>query len=60
MFNILKKVFGKTNDAIKEVVPQKKKKITQEEFEEILLEADVNYELIEKFLNELQIGRAHV
>jgi len=61
MFNILKKVFGKTNDAIKEVVPQKKKKITQEEFEEILLEADVNYELIEKFLNELpkKIERIH-
>ncbi|RUM70929.1 MAG: signal recognition particle-docking protein FtsY [Sulfurovum sp.] len=53
MFNILKKVFGRTNDAIKEVAPIKKKKITQEEFEDILLEADVNYELIEKFLEEL-------
>jgi fused signal recognition particle receptor len=53
MFNILKKVFGRTNDAIKEVAPVKKKKITQEEFEDILLEADVNYELIEKFLEEL-------
>lgn len=53
MFNILKKVFGKTNDAIHEVAPKKKKKITQDEFEEILLEADVNYELIEKFLEEL-------
>ena len=53
MFNILKKVFGRTNNAIKEVAPVKKKKITQEEFEDILLEADVNYELIEKFLEEL-------
>jgi len=53
MFNILKKVFGRTNDAIKEVAPVKKKKISQEEFEDILLEADVNYELIEKFLEEL-------
>jgi fused signal recognition particle receptor len=53
MFNILKKVFGRTNDAIKEVAPVKKKKITQEEFDDILLEADVNYELIEKFLEEL-------
>ena len=53
MFNILKKVFGKTNDAIHEVAPKKKKRITQDEFEEILLEADVNYELIEKFLEEL-------
>jgi fused signal recognition particle receptor len=53
MFNILKNVFRKTNDAINDVAPVKKKKITHEEFEEILLEADVNYELVEKFLEEL-------
>ncbi|HIP50536.1 MAG TPA: signal recognition particle-docking protein FtsY [Campylobacterales bacterium] len=53
MFNILKKVFSKTNKAINEVAPQKKKKITKDEFEDILLEADVNYELVEKFLEEL-------
>ena len=53
MFNILKRVFTKTNKAIKEVAVEKKKKITQDEFEEILLEADVNYELIEKLLEEL-------
>ena len=53
MFNILKRVFKKTNDAIKEIVPKKKKKITKDEFEDILLEADVNYELVEKFLEKL-------
>ncbi len=53
MFNLLKKVFTKTNDAIKEVAVEKKKKITQDEFEEILLEADVNYELIEELLQYL-------
>jgi fused signal recognition particle receptor len=53
MFNIFKKVFKRTNDAIKEIAPKKKKKITQDEFEDILLEADVNYELVEKFLEEL-------
>ena len=53
MFNILKKVFTKTNDAIKEVAVEKKKKITQDEFEEILLEADVNYALIEELLVDL-------
>jgi len=53
MFNILKKVFGKTTDAIKEVAPEKKKEITKEEFEEILLEADVNYELAERLLEAL-------
>ena len=53
MFNILKKVFGLTSKAIKEVAPQKKKKITKDEFEDILLEADVNYDLVELFLEEL-------
>ena len=61
MFNILKKVFTKTNDAIKEVAVEKKKKITKDEFEDILLEADVNYELIEKLLETLpkKIERIH-
>ena len=53
MFNLLKRVFRKTNDAIKEVAVEKKKKITQDEFEEILLEADVNYSLIEEILENL-------
>jgi fused signal recognition particle receptor len=53
MFNILKKVLKKTNEAIREIVPEKKQKITKDEFEEILLEADVNYELIEMFLDNL-------
>lgn len=53
MFNILKKVFKKTDTAISEIAPTKKKKITKDEFEEILLEADVNYELIEIFLEGL-------
>lgn len=53
MFNLFKKVFKKTNEAIHQVSPKKKKKITKDEFEDILLEADVNYELIEKFLNDL-------
>jgi len=61
MFNILKKVFGKTKEAIQEVAPIKKRKISKEEFEEILLEADVNYELVEKFLDNLPttIERTH-
>jgi len=53
MFNLFKKVLGKTNDAIKEVVVEKKKIISKEEFEDILLEADVNYELAEKLLEAL-------
>jgi len=53
MFNILKKVFSRTSNAIKEVAPTKKRKITEDEFEDILLEADVNYALIEKFLEDI-------
>ena len=53
MFNLFKKVLGKTNDAIKEVAPTKKKEIPKEDFEDILLEADVNYELVERLLEEL-------
>jgi len=61
MLNIFKKVFTKTNKAIHDVAPVKKKKITQDEFEDILLEADVNYELVERFLEELpeKIERIH-
>jgi fused signal recognition particle receptor len=53
MFNLFKKVLGKTNEAIKEVAPEKKKRISKEEFEDILLEADVNYTLVEKLLEGL-------
>ncbi len=53
MFNMFKKVFGKTTEAIKEVAPEKRKEIDKEEFEEILLEADVNYELAERLLESL-------
>jgi len=53
MFNLFKKVLGKTNDAIKDVAPTKRKSIPKDEFEDILLEADVNYELVEKLLETL-------
>ncbi|GIT99547.1 signal recognition particle receptor FtsY [Sulfurovum sp. TSL6] len=53
MFNLLKKVLGKTSDAIKDVAPTKRKVIPKDEFEDILLEADVNYELVERLLEGL-------
>jgi len=53
MFNLFKKVLGKTNAAIKEVVETKRKSISKDEFEDILLEADVNYELVERLLEAL-------
>jgi fused signal recognition particle receptor len=53
MFNLFKKVLGKTKEAIQEIVPTKKNHLTKDEFEEILLEADVNYELVERLLDAL-------
>jgi fused signal recognition particle receptor len=59
MFGFLKKAFSKTGEAIKEVAPEKKREISKEEFEDILLEADVNYDLVERLLEGLpeKIGR---
>jgi len=53
MFNLFKKVLGKTNDAIKDVAPEKRKNIPKDEFEDILLEADVHYDLVERLLEAL-------
>lgn len=53
MFNLFKKVLGRTNKAIKEVAPTKRKSIPKEEFEEILLESDVHYDLAERLLEGL-------
>jgi fused signal recognition particle receptor len=50
MFSFFKKAVEKTNKAIKEVSEEKKTKLTKDEFETILLEADVHYDLIERIL----------
>ncbi|SFV51943.1 Signal recognition particle receptor protein FtsY (=alpha subunit) (TC 3.A.5.1.1) [hydrothermal vent metagenome] len=59
MFGFLKKALGKTSEAIRDVAVEKKKYINKEEFEDILLESDVQYELIEYLLEGLpnKIGR---
>ena len=46
MFGFFKKVLTKTTDSIKEIAPEKSKKISKELLEEILLEADVSYDLV--------------
>ena len=50
MFNFFKKVLTKTTDSIKEVAPKKQEKISKELLEEILLEADVSYDLVEEII----------
>ncbi|MDP3466672.1 MAG: signal recognition particle-docking protein FtsY [Sulfuricurvum sp.] len=53
MFSFIKKGLQKTLDAISAIVPEKKTKITKDELENILLEADVEYDLVEIILREL-------
>ncbi len=63
MFGFFKKGLNKTADAIKTVIPKKKAKISKEELEDILLESDVHYDLIEKILSEIpydEVKREHL
>jgi len=50
MFSFLKKGFSKTTDAIKEILPEKVEKIDKETLEEILLESDIPYEIVEEII----------
>jgi len=53
VFGFLKKAFSKTSEVIHEVAPQKRSSIPKEDLEDILLEADVNYGLVERLLEGL-------
>lgn len=53
MFGFIKKSLSKTAEAIKSVVPKKKISFSKDEIETILLEADVEYALVEIILNEI-------
>lgn len=50
MFSFLKKGFSKTADVIKDILPQKVTKIDKETLEEILLESDIPYEIVEEII----------
>jgi len=52
MFGFIKKSLNKTVEAIKTVAPKKKMSFTKEEIEDILLEADVEYALVEIILEQ--------
>ena len=63
MLGFFKKGLSKTAEAIKTVVPKKKVKISKDELEDILLESDVHYDLIEKILSEIpydEVKREHL
>ena len=53
MFGFIKNSLSKTAEAIKAIVPKKQLSFSKEELEEILLEADVEYSLVEIILNEM-------
>ncbi|GAB6074156.1 signal recognition particle-docking protein FtsY [Nautilia lithotrophica] len=54
MFSILKKGLNKTKEALQSVVgSQKKEKISKDLIEEALLEADMDYDLVEKIIQRL-------
>ena len=53
MFNILNKALVKTIDNIKTIVPQKKEKIEFDIIEEMLIEADMDYDIIQKAMDGL-------
>lgn len=57
MFGFIKKSLSKTAEAIKSVAPKKKVSFSKDEIENILLEADIEYELVEIILNEIYQSR---
>ena len=53
MLGFFRKGLQKTAEAMKGIAPKKRKRIPKDELEDILLEADVEYDLIEIILREL-------
>ena len=53
MFGFIKKSLSKTAEAIRSVAPKRKISFSKDELEDILLESDVEYELVEIILNEI-------
>ena len=53
MFSFIKKGLQKTVEAISAIIPDKKATISKDDLENILLEADVEYDLVEIILREL-------
>jgi fused signal recognition particle receptor len=53
MFGFIKQGLQKTVEAIRAVAPKKKSTLTKRELEDILLESDVEYALVEIILNEI-------
>ncbi|MRJ02156.1 MAG: signal recognition particle-docking protein FtsY [Epsilonproteobacteria bacterium] len=53
MFGFIKRALKKTVQQIEESLPEKKRVATPEEIEELLIEADVEYDLVEQIVSSL-------
>ena len=53
MFSFIKKGLQKTVDAIAAIIPEKKLTISKDELENILLESDVEYDLVQIIMREM-------
>jgi len=53
MFGFIKKGLKKTLEVIQTTTPEKREKIGRDELEDLLLEADVSYDLVEKIIDSL-------
>jgi fused signal recognition particle receptor len=53
MFGVFKKALSKTLDTITKVVPEKKEKIDFDTIEELLIEADIEYDVVELAMDGL-------
>ncbi|MRI83055.1 MAG: signal recognition particle-docking protein FtsY [Nitratiruptor sp.] len=53
MFGFLKRALRKTTENLERQIPKKRKSATPEEIEELLIEADVEYDLVEQIINSL-------
>ena len=53
MFNFFSKGLEKTLNTVKKIVPVAQEKIDRDLIEEILIEADINYELVEEIIDKL-------
>ncbi|MCF6310348.1 MAG: signal recognition particle-docking protein FtsY [Sulfurimonas sp.] len=57
MFGFIKKSLARTAEAIRTVAPKRKISFTRDELEDILLEADIEYDLAETMLTEMDTNK---
>jgi fused signal recognition particle receptor len=59
MFGFLKSGLAKTVDAIKKIIPKTEEYLTKEQIEEILIESDVEYDVVESIISYLPTDKVN-